>query len=64
MYIQKCTIADVPVLAKLNKQLIDDEKSNNPMSISELENRMSEFLQTEYNAYFFIQNSKVIGYAL
>lgn len=55
MYIQKCTIADVPVLAKLNKQLIDDEKSNNPMSISELENRMSEFLQTEYNAYFLFK---------
>ena len=64
MHIQKCTIADVPTLAKLNKQLIDDEKSNNFMSISELENRMREFLKTDYVAYFFIKNSKIIGYAL
>lgn len=26
MQIQECTIADVPMLAELNKQLIDDEK--------------------------------------
>lgn len=56
MRIQKCTIADVPILAKLNKQLIDDEKSDNSMNISELENRMTEFLESEYNAYFFIRN--------
>lgn len=64
MRIQKCTIADVPILAKLNKQLIDDEKSDNSMNISELENRMTKFLESEYNAYFFIQNSTIIGYAL
>ena len=64
MRIQKCTIADIPILAKLNKQLIDDEKNNNSMSINELENRMREFLETEYSAYFFIQNSQIIGYAL
>lgn len=34
------------------------------MSISELENRMNIFLNTEYNAYFFIDNSQIIGYAL
>ena len=34
------------------------------MSISELENRMREFLKTDYIAYFFIENSKIIGYAL
>ena len=64
MQIQECTINDVPKLAVLNKQLIDDEKSNNTMTISELENRMNEFLTTEYSAYFFIVNSQIIGYAL
>ena len=64
MQIQECTIADVPKLAALNKQLIDDEKSDNPMTINELENRMSDFLNTEYSAYFFIIDSKIIGYAL
>lgn len=64
MQIQECTIADVPKLAVLNKQLIDDEKSDNSMTVNELENRMSEFLDTEYSAYFFIADSQIIGYAL
>lgn len=64
MQIQECTVKDVPKLAVLNKQLIDDEKSDNPMTIDELENRMRGFLTTEYNAYFFIEDNQVIGYAL
>lgn len=53
MEIKKCTLEDVAKLAVLNKQLIDDEKSDNPMSIQELEERMTGFLNTEYDAYFF-----------
>lgn len=64
MKIQKCTVADVGELAILNKQLIDDEKSDNPMNLGELEIRMKEFLETDYDAYFFIEESKTIGYAL
>lgn len=64
MEIKKCTLNDVPQLALLNKQLIEDEKSNNPMSIEELEGRMSGFLNTEYDAYFFFVENVVVGYAL
>lgn len=64
MQIQKCTMADVSKLALLNKQLIDDEKSDNSMSIKELESRMKGFLETDYSAYFFIEDSQIIGYAL
>ena len=64
MQLQKCTMKDVPKLALLNKQLIDDEKSDNPMSIKELEGRMKGFLETDYSAYFFIEDSQIIGYAL
>ena len=64
MQFQKCTMIDVPKLALLNKQLIDDEKSDNPMNVSELENRMKGFLETDYSAYFFIEDSQIIGYAL
>lgn len=63
MIIQKCTLEDVPQLAVLNKQLIDDEKSTNPMTIPELEERMSDFLNTEYDAYFFIVDDTVVEYA-
>ena len=62
--IKKCNLDDVTKLALLNKQLIDDEKSNNTMTINELEKRMKEFLITEYDAYYFLANETVIGYAL
>lgn len=64
MEIKKCTLEDVPQLAVLNKQLIEDEKSNNPMSIEELEERMSGFLNSEYEAFFFLIEETVVGYAL
>ena len=64
MKIQECTVADVPRLALLNKQLIEDEKSDNPMTVNELENRMRAFLDTEYSAYFFVVDSETVGYAL
>ena len=64
MEIKKCTLEDVPQLAFFNKQLIEDEKSNNPMSIEELEERMTGFLNTEYDAYFFLVEDAVVGYAL
>ena len=62
--IKKCTLEDIPQLALLNKQLIEDEKSNNAMSIKELEERMHEFITTEYDAYFFIKQEAIVGYAL
>lgn len=62
--IRKCTLDDVPQLALLNKQLIDDEKSHNSMNVNELEERMHEFITTEYDAYFFINKENVVGYAL
>lgn len=64
MQIQKCTMMDVPKLALLNKQLIEDEKGDNLMNINELESRMKGFLETDYSAYFFIEDSQIIGYAL
>ena len=64
MEIKKCTLKDIAQLAILNKQLIDDEKSDNFMSIKELEDRMIGFLNTEYDAYFFMVEGAVVGYAL
>ncbi len=64
MYIRKCTPDDVGTLAVLNKQLIEDEKSDNPMTAAELEERMRGFLETDYDAYFFVENREVMGYAL
>ncbi len=64
MTIQKCTIADCKYLAELNKELINAESSDNPMTIRELGERMKDFLQTSYEAFFFIEQDVVVGYAL
>lgn len=64
MRIIKCSQDDIPQLAVFNKQLIEDEKSDNPMSVKELESRMDGFLKTEYDAYFFEVDKVIVGYAL
>ena len=64
MQIQKCTLENVPLLAQMNKRLIEDERSTNPMTVEELEERMRGFISTEYSAYFFMQDETVVGYAL
>jgi RimJ/RimL family protein N-acetyltransferase len=60
----ECTEKDIALLAKMNKQLIEDEKANNLMDIARLENRMSDFLNNGYKAFFFLIEGKIIGYAL
>lgn len=64
MEMYKCSLDDCRYLAQLNKELIDAEGSDNPMGLDELEARMRNFLQTVYEAYFFMAGEDVVGYAL
>jgi GNAT superfamily N-acetyltransferase len=64
MNIQKCTLTDCALLAAMNKQLIEDEKHDNPMSLDQLVLRMREFLAGDYGAYLFINGDEIVGYAL
>ena len=64
MKIQICTLSDAAKLAEMNKRLIEDEKSDNPMTVPELQARMEGFLNGEYTAYFFIEEKTAVGYAL
>ena len=64
MQIYKCELSDIRQLAVLNLQLIEDEKSDNPMTVEELEDQMSEFMNGDYNAYFYRDEGSIIGYAL
>lgn len=64
MEIKKCTEADLALLAKFNKYLIEDEKSDNKMNEEQLFQRMKEFMNTEYDAYFFVEKEEIVGYAL
>lgn len=59
------TIADCPTLADLNYQLIRDEGHRNPMTITQLEERMCGWLAAgEYQAVLFEENNAVVAYAL
>lgn len=64
MLIKKCSFLDTEELAQLNKQLIEDEKSDNAMNLEQLQKRMQDFLKSEYDAYFFMEEDCAIGYAL
>jgi GNAT superfamily N-acetyltransferase len=56
--------SDVPRLAKMNQELILDEGHRNKMTLPELEQRMSDFLQNEYDAVIASSGKNDIGYAL
>jgi len=58
------TESDVPWLAKMNQQLIQDEGHRNKMTLAELEQRMSDFLKKEYDAVITGLGQTDIGYAL
>lgn len=64
MQIIQAGLQDAARLALLNKRLIEDEQSDNPMSVAELEGRMRGFLGGEYHAYLFSEGGETVGYAL
>ena len=55
---------DLRLLAELNRQLIQDEQAQNPMSLCELQERMSRWLASEYRAVIFEVASEPVAYAL
>ena len=59
-----CTQKDVAALAQMNRLLIEDEKAENSMSLPQLEERMRNFLNTGYSAFFFEADGERVGYAL
>lgn len=61
----QATTGDLPLLAKLNQQLIEDEGHRNPMTLTELETRMRNWLESGvYEAWLFKRDGIVVAYAL
>ncbi len=58
------TQEDVPLLAEMNQQLIRDEGHRNKMTLPQLQERMSGWLQGEYKAVIFNEGLDAVGYAL
>lgn len=56
--------SDLPILAQMNKQLIDDEGSLNPMTICELEDRMRGWLLSDWHIDILCMDAEIVGYAL
>lgn len=62
--ISQATLADVDRLAVLNKYLIEDEQHPNPMNVKQLAERMSGWLQAEYNGYLAWIDDRIAAYCL
>ena len=63
MDIRICSKADIKQLAEMNKRLIEDEKSSNPMDTAQLTERTRDFLANEYTAYLFTDGETAVGHA-
>ena len=64
MTYRMATINDLSLLAELNRQLIQDEGHRNPMTLSDLAERMGGWLAGEYTAILFEEGSEWVAYAL
>jgi ribosomal protein S18 acetylase RimI-like enzyme len=64
VHLREATFEDLPLLAELNRQLIQDQRSSNPMSLAELQERMRGWLAGEYRAVLFEIDSKPVAYAV
>lgn len=62
--LQSARKEELQILAEMNKQLIEDEKSSNPMGIQELEERMREFLESHWEIDLLMKEATIIGYVL
>lgn len=55
---------DLPLLAQLNYELVRDEGADNPMTLTQLQERMRGWLNAQYRAVLFEEASTTAGYAL
>ena len=58
------TQEDAGLLAEMNQQLIRDEGHRNKMTLGQLQQRMSGWLQEDYTAVIFNKGPQIAGYAL
>jgi len=56
--------ADLPLLAQMNKRLIEDEGSRNPMSLDQLADRMRGWLRGGWEVRLLATDAGVAGYAV
>ncbi|MCL5998554.1 MAG: GNAT family N-acetyltransferase [Chloroflexi bacterium] len=62
--LRSATPDDVALLARMNRQLIEDEGSRNPMSLDQLEARMRCWLGGGWSITIVLAGDEVAGYAV
>ncbi|OME80137.1 hypothetical protein BK120_20090 [Paenibacillus sp. FSL A5-0031] len=63
-WIRKATIDDLKLLSQMNKELIEDEGSRNPMTLAQLEDRFLGWLSSDWEISLFEKDSAILGYAV
>ena len=57
--------SDAPLLADINRQLIEDEWDGGGMSLERLEARMRRWLaEGDYKAVLFLEDGETVAYSL
>lgn len=59
-----CTFDDIPMLARLNKELYEDENNDNIPAMEVLEERLKLSMEQGSKAFFFMTDGEIAGYAL
>ncbi len=62
--LRQATLDDVHQLATMNRELIQDENSSNPMSLEQLQERMKQFISGDWQGLIFMHQEVAVGYTL
>lgn len=63
--LHSANVDDVPILALMNKHLIEDEGSTNPMTLPQLEERMRGWVKYgEYSIILISMDNQPVGYTV
>ncbi len=64
LHLREGTNEDLDLLANLNKELVEDEKQDNKLDITQLKERMRSFMQAGHKYFIFEITPRIIGYCL
>ena len=64
LLLRRANESELTILAHMNKQLIDDEGSPNPMTVMQLEGRMRGWMHSDWNIDLICNAEEIIGYSL
>jgi len=64
LQLKSALLLDLDELVDMNKQLIEDEGSANPMNTEQLTERMRTWMQSDWHIDLLMNNEEIVGYAL